>query len=90
MTAEDFIGGDGDFRGLRVLQEVEEIGILIAPDAVSAGQTSLIPQQTPPPDSCSPPPPPPPPTPVADDPTAPPQPLPVFQDISGPPRSIGR
>ena len=40
ITTRDFIGGDGDFRGLRALEEIDEIGILIAPDAVNAGQTA--------------------------------------------------
>jgi phage tail sheath protein FI len=34
VTVRDFVGGDGDFRGLRVLQEVDEVGILLAPDAL--------------------------------------------------------
>ena len=80
VTAEDFIGGDGDFRGLRVLEEVEEVAILIAPDAVNAGQTSLTKQQSPPLDPCAPPAPP---APVADDPTAQPQPLPGFNNVTG-------
>jgi len=83
VTAEDFIGGDGDFRGLRVLEEVEEVAILIAPDAVNAGQTSLTKQQSPPLDPCAPPAPPAPPAPVADDPTAQPQPLPGFNNVTG-------
>lgn len=86
VTAEDFIGGDGDFRGLRVLEEVDEVGILIAPDAVNAGQTSLLPQNsTPPSDPCAAPTPTPtaPPAPEPDDPTAPPRPLPAFDASSG-------
>ena len=49
VTANDFIGGDGDFRGLRVLEVVDEVGILVAPDAVNAGQTALTKSPPPPP-----------------------------------------
>ena len=45
VTARDFIGGDGDFRGLRVLEEIDEVGILVAPDAVNPGR---VPAPSPP------------------------------------------
>jgi phage tail sheath protein FI len=83
VTARDFIGGDGDFRGLRALEEVAEIGILVAPDAVNAGVTSLVKTPAPTPDPCAPPPSAPPPDPVADDPTAVPRLLPDDNNVSG-------
>jgi uncharacterized protein len=84
VTAQDFIGADGDFRGLRVLEEVAEVGILVAPDAANTGQTALIPSPKPKLDACLPPPPPPPPNAVADDPTAAPRLLPPINGVSGP------
>jgi hypothetical protein len=83
VTAADFIGGVDDFRGLRVLEEVDEIGILVAPDAVNEGQTALVPKLDPPPDPCAALAPASPPDPVADDPTAKPQPLPAINGRTG-------
>jgi hypothetical protein len=34
LTVEDFIGGADDWRGLRILEEIDEVSILCAPDAV--------------------------------------------------------
>lgn len=84
VTPRDFIGADGDFRGLRVLEEVDEIAILAAPDAVNTGQADLTMPAQPAGDPCQPPLPQPPPNPVADDLTAkPPQTLPNFGDVPG-------
>jgi hypothetical protein len=85
VTARDFIGGDGDFRGLRVLEEVDEIGILAAPDAVNSGAPALVQVKPPPQDPCQPEAPSAPPDPVADDPTAQP---PLLPDADGVPGTI--
>ena len=73
----DFTGGADDFRGLRILEDVDEVGILAVPDAVLV---TLPPRRSPVPVShpCQPAPPPPPPDPVAEDPTAVPH---GFDDI---------
>ena len=34
LTVDDFIGGLNDLRGLRILQEIDEVAMLCAPDAV--------------------------------------------------------
>jgi hypothetical protein len=34
LAVEDFIGGADDWRGLRILEEIDEVSILCAPDAV--------------------------------------------------------
>jgi uncharacterized protein len=73
VTLRDFTGGPGDLRGLRLLEEIEDVGILAVPDAVYQGVAEPLPpaQQV---DPCRP-------TPavmsdpVADDPTAKPTPL---------------
>jgi phage tail sheath protein FI len=84
VTARDFIGADSDFRGLRVLEEVNEVGILAAPDAVNTGQAALTMPAQPAGDPCQPPLPQPPTDPVVDDPTSkPPQSLPNFGDVAG-------
>ncbi len=58
VTSRDFTGGPGDFRGLTVLEKVDEVGILCAPDAVWAGIPDLPPPPPPPaPDPCAAPPP---------------------------------
>jgi hypothetical protein len=56
VTKRDFTGGDGDFRGLAVLQLVDAIGILCAPDAVWQGKVLAEPPPPPPPppDPCAP------------------------------------
>ncbi|HEX3151508.1 MAG TPA: phage tail sheath C-terminal domain-containing protein [Gemmataceae bacterium] len=78
-TARDFIGADGDFRGLRVLEEIDEIGILVAPDAVNPGQPAPPSTPKPAPDPCAPVAESAPPSPLLDDPTArPPNSLAVF------------
>jgi Bacteriophage tail sheath protein len=65
----DFTGAADDFRGLRILEDIDEVGILAAPDAVfatSPRKPTPIPPQRP----CEPPPKPPAPDPIAEDPTA--------------------
>jgi hypothetical protein len=65
----DFTGATDDFRGLRLLEEIDEIGILAIPDAVfatSPRKPTPLPTRRP----CEPSPKPPPPDPIADDPTA--------------------
>jgi hypothetical protein len=55
VTSRDFTGGDGDFRGLAVLQLIDSIGVLCAPDAVWTGNalTEPPPPPPPPPDPCA-------------------------------------
>ncbi len=65
----DFTGATDDLRGLRLLEEIDEIGILAIPDAVfetSPRKPRPLPSRPP----CEPPPKPPAPNPIADDPTA--------------------
>lgn len=84
VTPRDFIGADGDFRGLRVLEEVEEVAILVAPDAINNGPAAISKPSLPTADPCSPPLPKAAPDPVPDDPTAqPPQTLPGLNGTSG-------
>jgi phage tail sheath protein FI len=53
MTVRDINGGPDDLRGLRVLEEVDDIGILCVPDAVFEPPLEL-PKPTPPPtDPCA-------------------------------------
>jgi phage tail sheath protein FI len=75
VTARDFLGGEGDYRGLRVLEEIDEIGMLAVPDAVNTGVPAPVLPKQPPPDKCAPPPKFTPPPPLSDDPTAIPRPL---------------
>jgi hypothetical protein len=56
LTIDDFTGGPDDLRGLRILQEIDEVAILCAPDAVYEPQTGLPTQAPPPSDPCAPPP----------------------------------
>jgi phage tail sheath protein FI len=70
VTARDFIGADGDFRGLRVLEEIDEIGILVAPDTVNPGLAAPGSAPKVGTDPCTPSSKSGPPSPVADDPTA--------------------
>jgi hypothetical protein len=77
VDTADFIGGLDDFRGLRILEEIDEVSIVCAPDAVTA-QPNI--KSVPPPakrNRCDPPPKQPLPDPVDDDPTAIP---PAFDD----------
>jgi hypothetical protein len=68
VTLRDFSGGPSDLRGLRLLQQVEEIGILAIPDAVFQ-VPSVLSVSPAPSDDCFPTSVPPP-NPVANDPTA--------------------
>ncbi len=58
VTTADFVGGSDDLRGLRLFEEITEIAILCAPDAVLALPPAEEPPK-PPPLPCQPPPPPP-------------------------------
>jgi len=55
VTPSDLIGGTGDLRGLRLLEEIDEVSILCMPDAVSrfAPRTTIEPPR-PPSDPCRP------------------------------------
>jgi len=74
VTVQDFTGGptDGpaDMRGLRLLEEIDEVAILCAPDAVFEAPAAPQGRPEPPRDPCAPPPEQPKPDPVAEDPTA--------------------
>ena len=48
----DFIGGPDDLRGLRLLEEVDEVAILCVPDAVFEAPFVLV-KKTPPSDPCA-------------------------------------
>jgi hypothetical protein len=41
LTNNDFTGGQDDLRGLRILQEIDEVAILCAPDAVYQPEAGL-------------------------------------------------
>ena len=69
VKIDDFTGGLDDFRGLRILEEIDEVSILCAPDVVYEPQARKKPP-APPQRPCEPPPKPPAPDPIADDPTA--------------------
>jgi phage tail sheath protein FI len=56
LTIDDFIGSPNDLRGLRILQEIDEVAILCAPDAVYQPQTTLPTPALPPADPCASPP----------------------------------
>jgi phage tail sheath protein FI len=83
VTSTDFIGGDGNLRGLRVLEVIDEVGILVAPDAVNGGSSAAPPAIKPVPDPCKPAPTAPP-LPVPDDPTAAPPNLAQCLKANGP------
>lgn len=68
VTLRDFTGAMTDLRGLRLLEEVDDVGILAVPDSVFQGADALS-LTPPPPDLCQPLPVPVP-DPVLDDPTA--------------------
>jgi uncharacterized protein len=57
LSVRDFTGDPQDFRGLRLLEEIDEISILCVPDAVFAAAPSPPPPGLPPLDPCAPPPP---------------------------------
>jgi Bacteriophage tail sheath protein len=65
----DFTGATDDLRGLRLLEDIDEVGILAAPDAVFT-TVPRRPTPVPPQRACEPPPKPPAPDPIAEDPTA--------------------
>lgn len=69
LTLQDFIGGADDMRGLRVLEEIDEVGILCAPDALFE-PPAMLPKAKPQHPPCEPEPGAPPTDPVEDDPTA--------------------
>ncbi len=71
VVLEDFTGGLADFRGLRLLEDVDEVAILCVPDAVFEKPPPAPPRPQRPPDPCAPPPEPSgPPAPDLTDPTA--------------------
>jgi uncharacterized protein len=53
LTVDDFIGGPNDLRGLRILQEVDEVAMLCAPDAVYESPARLLTPALPPADPCA-------------------------------------
>src|ERR1700730_5829456 len=53
VSIEDFTGGDGDFRGLRLIEEVDEVAILCAPDAVFVPPVAFSVPKSPPADPCA-------------------------------------
>jgi phage tail sheath protein FI len=55
VTTADFTGGPDDLRGLRLLEEIDEVGILCVPDAVFEPLAAPSPPPQPPPDPCFPP-----------------------------------
>jgi len=73
----DFAGGSDDFRGLRILEEIDEVAILCAPDAVFVPPTPKPKRPDSQRNRCDPPSKPPAPDPIAEDPTAIP---PAFDD----------
>jgi phage tail sheath protein FI len=56
LTIDDFIGGPNDFRGLRILQEVDEVAMLCAPDTVYEPPATLPTPAPPRADPCASPP----------------------------------
>ena len=72
VNQNDFTGTETDVRGLRLLEEIDEVAILCMPDAVLQPQARK-PAPVPPHRPCEPPPKPPAPDTIADDPTAIPQ-----------------
>src|SRR5271165_909886 len=53
LTTEDFTGGPNDLRGIRILQEIDEVAILCAPDAVYEPEAGLPIPALPPADPCA-------------------------------------
>jgi phage tail sheath protein FI len=76
----DFTGISDDRRGLRLLEEIEDVAIVAAPDSVYRGAPAPF-LTPPPPDPCQPLPAPKPDT-VSDDPTAEPKPLSAEESLS--------
>ena len=56
LTSDDFTGGQNDLRGLRILQEIDEVAILCAPDAVFEAEAELPTPAPPAADPCASPP----------------------------------
>jgi uncharacterized protein len=56
LTVDDFIGGPNDLRGLRILQEIDEVAMLCAPDAVYQADLTPPTPALPPADPCASPP----------------------------------
>ena len=54
VTKEDFVGGADDYRGLRLLEEIEDIAIVCIPDAVYSFPPPPPPDHPLPPDPCAP------------------------------------
>jgi phage tail sheath protein FI len=54
VTVRDMTGGPDDLRGLRILEEVDDIAILCAPDAVFEPPLALPKPNPPPTDPCAP------------------------------------
>ena len=54
VTEHDFLGGDDDMRGLRLLQDIEDAAIVCVPDAVFATPTVTPEPPLPPQDPCLP------------------------------------
>jgi uncharacterized protein len=54
VSIEDFTGGPEDFRGLRLLEEIDEVAILCLPDAVFEPPVDLSIPKPPSPDRCAP------------------------------------
>lgn len=77
IQAQDFTGGMADLCGLRLLEEIDEVAILCAPDAVFEAPPILPKRPVSQTDPCKSPPKPAEPDPVAEDPTAIP---PAFQE----------
>jgi uncharacterized protein len=57
VSIQDFTGGPDDFRGLRILEEIDEVAILCVPDAVFEPPIALSVPNPPPADPCAKPPP---------------------------------
>jgi hypothetical protein len=53
VSLEDFIGGSDDFRGLRLLEEIDEVSILCVPDAVFERPAALLVSKPPSADPCA-------------------------------------
>jgi hypothetical protein len=70
ISALDFTGGSDQFWGLRILEEIDEVAILCAPDAVFEAPPVVPRKPSPPQHPCDPPPKDDKPDPLAEDPTA--------------------
>jgi hypothetical protein len=56
VTNADFIGGPDDYRGLRLLEDIQDVAIVSIPDAVFTGPIPPSPVSDTTPDPCAPPP----------------------------------